>query len=52
MTTQWNLDDITLWLRSFIDHLNEDPYPVEADGEYAAIKDINAREFDSDDDEN
>ena len=51
MTTQWNLDDIALWLRNFIDHLSEDPYPVEADGEYAAIKDINAREFDSDDDE-
>jgi len=51
MTTRWNLDELAFWLRDFLDHVREDPYPVEADGEYAAIKDINAREFDTDDDE-
>ena len=51
LTTRWGLDELALWLRDFIDHLSEDPYPVEAIGEYAAIKDINAREFDSDDDQ-
>ena len=51
LTTRWNLDDIALWLRSFINNMAEDPYPVEVEGEFAAIKDINAREFDSDDDE-
>ena len=50
MTTRWNIDELVLWLRDFLDHVEEDPYPVEADGEYAAIKDINAREFDTDDD--
>ena len=51
LTTRWNLDELTLWLRDFLDHLKEDPYPVETEGEYAAIKDISAREFDTDDDE-
>lgn len=51
LTTRWNLDELTEWLRNFIDHLTEDPYPVEAEGEYAAIKDINARDFDSDDED-
>ena len=51
LTTRWNLDDIAIWLRTFIDNMKEDPYPVNAEGEYAAIKDVNAREFDSDDDE-
>jgi len=31
--------------------MKEDPYPVEAEGEFASIKDINAREFETDDDE-
>ena len=31
--------------------MKEDPYPVDVSGEYAAQKDSNAREFDSDDDE-
>ncbi|MCF0247595.1 MAG: hypothetical protein HUJ86_03215 [Synergistes sp.] len=48
LTTRWNLDEIAFWLREFIDHMSEDPYPIEAAGEYAAIKDINAREFDTD----
>ena len=51
LTTRWNLDELALWLRDFLDHLKEDPYPVETEGEYASIKDINAREFDTDDDE-
>ena len=51
LTTRWNLDELVLWLRDFLNNMQEDPYPVEADGEYAAVKDINARDFDSDDDE-
>ena len=51
MTTKWNLDEIALWLRNFIDNLSEDSYPVVFEGEYAAIKDIIAREFDTDDEE-
>ena len=51
MTTRWNLDELALWLRGFLDELKEDPYPVEVEGEYASIKDINAREFDTDDED-
>ena len=51
LTTRWNLDELAEWLRNFIDHMTEDPYPVEADGEYAAMKDISARDFDSDDED-
>lgn len=51
LTTRWHLDELALWLRKFIDNMADDPYPVEAEGDYAAIKDINAREFDTDDDE-
>ena len=51
LTTRWNLDELALWLRNFLDRMYEDPYPVETEGEFAAIKDLNAREFDSDDDE-
>lgn len=50
LTTRWNLDDLAFWLRNFIDNISEDPYPVKAEGDYAAIKDINARNFDSEDD--
>jgi len=50
-TTRWNLDELALWLRDFVDNIKEDPYPVEAEGEYAAIKDINAREFDTEDED-
>ncbi len=50
MTTQWNLDELALWLRGFLDNLTEDPYPVACEGEFAAQKDKKAREFDSDDD--
>ncbi|MBQ6230771.1 MAG: hypothetical protein IJJ74_06595 [Eubacterium sp.] len=50
-TTCWNLDDIAEWLRSFIDNMSEDPYPISTEGKYAAEKDINAREYDTDDDE-
>ena len=48
LTTKWNLDELAFWLRHFVDHMAEDPYPVVSDGEFAAIKDINAREFDTD----
>ncbi len=51
LTTRWNLDDLAFWLRDFLNHMKEDPYPVDTEGEYAAIKDINAREYDSDDEE-
>lgn len=51
LTTRWNLDELALWLRHFLDHMSEDPYPVEVAGEYAAIKDMSAREFDTDDEE-
>lgn len=50
-TTRWYLDDLTEWLRDFIDNMKEDPYPVEAEGEYAAEKDENARDFDSEDED-
>ena len=51
LTTRWNLDELAEWLRFFIDHMTEYPYPVETDGEYAAMKDISARDFDSDDED-
>lgn len=47
-TTRWNLDNIAEWLRHFIDNMVEDPYPVNCQGRFAAEKDIYAREFDSD----
>lgn len=49
-TTRWNIDDIVLWLRNFIDTLKDDPFPIDCEGEFAAMKDDIAREFDSDDD--
>ena len=50
-TTRWNLDELTMWLRDFIDNLKEDPYPVEVKGRYAAEKDDNARDFESEDED-
>ena len=50
-TTRWNLDELAMWLRKFINEMAEDPYPVNCDGEYAAQKDDNARDFDSEDEE-
>lgn len=50
LTTHWQLDELANWLRGLIDNLKEDPYPVDCVGEFAAIKDENAREFDPDDD--
>lgn len=49
-TTQWNLDDLVAWLRSYALDMQEDPYPVDADGCCAALQDINARNYDTDDD--
>lgn len=51
LTTRWNLDDLALWLREFVDHMANDPYPVDCAGEYAAKKDDLAREYDTDDDD-
>lgn len=51
LTTRWNLDELAEWLRSFIDHMAIDPYPIETEGEYAAMKDITARDYDTDDDD-
>lgn len=48
-TTRWNLDDLANWLRSFLSNMTDDPYPIETSGEFAANKDISARDFDSDD---
>lgn len=50
-TTRWNLDELVLWLKNFISNLSEDPYPVDVAGIYAAEKDDNARNFDSDDED-
>ena len=47
-TTRWNLDELAFWLRDFLDNMKEDPYPVDTIGEFAAMKDVSAREFDSD----
>ena len=49
LTTRWNLDELVFWLRDFLDNMQEDPFSVQADGEYASFKDLNAREYDSDD---
>ncbi len=51
LTTRWDLDELAIWLRKFIDEMSDDPYPVDCEGRYAAQKDDAAREFDSDDDE-
>jgi len=50
-TTRWNLDELAFWLRDYLNQMAEDPYPVDVQGDYAAMKDDNAREFDSDNDE-
>ena len=49
LTTRWQLDELAEWLRYFIDNMRDDPYPVDVDGDYAALMDINSRQFDSDD---
>ena len=51
LTTRWELDELAEWLRGFVDNMREDPYPVEVEGAYAALMDINSRNFDSEDDE-
>ena len=47
-TTYWNLDELALWLREFVDNMDEDSFPVAAEGEFAAEKDSVARDYDSD----
>jgi hypothetical protein len=49
LTTRWNLEELALWLRNFLNNMSEDPYPVDCEGEFAAQKDDNARNFDTDD---
>lgn len=49
LTTRWNLEDLAFWLRDFVDNMQNDPYPFEVDGAFASIKDVNSREFDSED---
>ena len=50
-TTRWDLDELAEWLRDFIDHMQDDPYPVDVKGGYAALMDWNARDFESEDQE-
>lgn len=50
LTTRWNLDDIVEWLSAFVRNMKNDPYPIDVAGEYAAMKDISARNFDTEDD--
>ena len=45
LTTRWNIDELAMWLRKFIDEMAEDPFPVECEGQFAAQKDDKAREF-------
>lgn len=43
-TTRWlYLEGLVAWLKSFALNMEEDPFPVDVDGEYAAEKDANAR---------
>lgn len=35
LTTRWNIDNLAMWLRKFIDEMKNDPYPVECDGEFS-----------------
>ena len=48
-TTRSDLDELAEWMREFIANMQDEPYPVQASGEYAAAKDEAAREFDTDD---
>lgn len=51
LTTKWNIDDLVLWLRTFIDEVEEETFPFECEGTFAADKDDKVRDFDTDDDE-
>ncbi len=49
-TTRWAyLDGIVGWLNEFALTMHADPYPVSAEGDFAAQKDCNARTFFSED---
>ena len=48
-TTRWNIDELAFWLRDFLNNMGDDPYPVDAEGRFAAQKDQSAREYDTDD---
>ena len=51
LTTRWNLDDLVEWMKNFLRNMKNDPYPVECQGTYAAVKDMVARDFETDDDD-
>ena len=51
LTTRWNIDELAIWLRNFIDEMAEDPYPIDCEGSFAAQKDDIAREYNPDDDD-
>lgn len=43
-------DDLVEWLKAFLDNnFVDDPFPIESEGRYASIKDLNAWNFDSKD---
>lgn len=50
-TTRWNIDELVLWLRNFINDMRDDPFPVDCEGQYAARKDDAARDFDCEDED-
>ena len=50
-TTRWNLDELAEYLREFLDTMEDDPFPMDVEGRFAAEKDSAARDFDSDDDD-
>lgn len=47
-TRRPHLEDLVAWLKSFALTMWEDPYPLQIEGGFAAQKDSNAREFDTD----
>ena len=50
-TACWNFDELTSWLRHFLETMEEDPYPAACSSRYAAGKDTESRNFDSDNEE-
>jgi len=50
-TTTWDIDELVEWLEGFSHRNDETPFPHEVPGETAAEKDVNARDFDSDDED-
>ncbi len=48
-STRWQLDELAFWLRDFVEAAKDSPFPFDVKGEFAAQKDYNARDFDTDD---